>query len=111
MQPATVETATTRPPRLTTSRATPPPTLPNPSIATDRPSHPPPRPARRAVSAATVTPYPVRTSSNGTPSTAACMAAGAARRSRSGVKSSSDVPMSGPVRNRPASTSGRISAQ
>src|SRR5712691_1873254 len=36
------------------------------------------------------------------------MAAGAARCSRSGAKSSSNVPMSGPVRNRPASASGRI---
>jgi len=39
------------------------------------------------------------------------MAAGAARRSRSGAKSSSAVPMSGPVMNRPASVSGRTSAQ
>ena len=106
-----VETATTRPPRRVTSRATPPPTLPNPSMATERPSQPEPHPARSAASAAAATPYPVSTSSNGTPSTTAPMAPGAARRSRNGAKSSSAVPISGPVRNRPAATSGRTSAQ
>ena len=111
MYPATVDTATTRPPRRVTSRATPPPTLPNPSMATERPSQPQPHLALSAASAATATPYPVSRSSNGTPPTTARMAAGAARRSRSGAKSSSAVPMSGPVRNRPASASGRISAQ
>jgi hypothetical protein len=39
------------------------------------------------------------------------MAGGTARPSRSGSKSSSDVPMSGPVTNRPAVTSGATSAQ
>ena len=88
-------------------------------MATERPSRPfdpfepvePVDPPPRAVSAATATPYPVSRSSNGTPATTARIAAGAARRSRNGAKSSSAVPISGPVRNRPASVSGRTAAQ
>ncbi len=94
-----------------TSRATPPPTLPNPSMAAERLSQPQPHSAASAASAAAATPYPVSTSSNGTPPTSARMADGTGRRSRSGAKSSSDVPMSGPVTNRPALTSGPTSAQ
>ena len=85
-------------------------------MAAERPSSPfepfdPSVPPPRAVSAATATPYPVSRSSNGTPATTARIAAGAARPRRNGAKSSSAVPMSGPVRNRPASVSGRTSAQ
>ena len=82
-------------------------------MATERPSSPfePSDALPRAVSAATATPYPVSRSSNGTPATTARIAAGEARRSRNGAKSSSAVPMSGPVRKRPASVSGRTSAQ
>ena len=58
-----------------------------------------------------MTPYPVTTSSNGTPSTTELIAVGAARPARNGAKSSSAVPMSGPVTKRPASTIGRTSAQ
>ena len=54
--PATVDTATTRPPRRMTSRATPPPTLPKPSMAAERPSQPQPHSAPSAASAAAATP-------------------------------------------------------